>query len=93
MNKVWKGITFLPMIFKELTIIVIAMILAKNPCKKCIVQACCSERCEERTVFENFILRGETLKHQKLFAWAIAIYVPSVICTLLYHTFNLLTKH
>ena len=32
----------------------IATLLAKNPCRKCLVRACCSEQCEERTVYLNF---------------------------------------
>ena len=38
----------------EAFVCMIETILAKNPCKKCLVRACCSEQCEERTVYLNF---------------------------------------
>ena len=32
----------------------ILILFARDPCKKCIVRACCSERCEEKTYYLNF---------------------------------------
>jgi len=72
------------MIVKEVTLNIIATLLAKDPCKKCLVSACCSDICEERVLLENLIMRGDTLRSRKLFAFFIAVYVPVVFVILVW---------
>ena len=43
----------------------------KSPCKKCLVKACCSDKCEEVIVFENFYWRSDDAKYKRFCAWAI----------------------
>jgi len=39
----------------------ILILLVKDPCKKCLVRACCSQRCEEKTYYLNFCdIEGKT---------------------------------
>ncbi len=33
---------------------IILIFFARDPCKKCIVRACCSETCEEKVYYLNF---------------------------------------
>jgi hypothetical protein len=92
MKKIWEEFIFLQTILKELAVSIVTIILAKNPCKKCLVKPCCSKYCEERVVFENFILRGDSLKNRKLFAWTFAIYIPLAILNLLFSLFEIIIK-
>ena len=32
----------------------ITIFFVSDPCKKCIIKSCCSDKCEERIVLENF---------------------------------------
>jgi hypothetical protein len=50
-------------------------IILKDPCKKCIVQACCSELCKEKKELNIFIFPHENLKSLKFFAWLTTISV------------------
>ena len=74
-----EKLLFLDFIIIEVSKDIIAVILAKDPCKECIVKACCSNTCELRFDFEKFILRGSTFRERKLFAWFYAIYFPSIL--------------
>lgn len=29
-------------------------LIKKNPCKKCLVQACCTKKCTEKVLFESY---------------------------------------
>ncbi|MFW9871557.1 MAG: hypothetical protein ACFFG0_00455 [Candidatus Thorarchaeota archaeon] len=81
---------FLKEMFDELIIKSILVILTRDPCKKCLVSACCSQMCEERSLIENFIGRSSSLKSRKRIAWYIltfiTIYIPCVIFVLFYKT-------
>jgi len=87
MKKFRESIIFFYIIFIESTLYIIEVILSKNPCKKCLVRACCSDKCEERIYFESFILRGESLWDKKLSAWFLAIYVPGITLYLIISMF------
>ena len=86
MKKIWEKICSIIEICKEVGIIIFTIITAKDPCKKCIVKACCTEKCEERIYLENFVLKGDTIFHTKFLAWFIIIYIPSVSIILIYDT-------
>lgn len=73
---------------KEIGILIFSIITAKDPCKKCIVRSCCTEKCEERIYLENFILKGnKKLIYTKMWAWFIIIYIPSVLTFLYIESF------
>jgi len=50
-------------------------IILKDPCKKCIAQACCSELCKEKKELNRFIFPHENLKSLKVYAWILTISV------------------
>ena len=41
----------------------------KDPCKNCIVKACCSKKCEVVIAIDNFIFPHDSLKSKKIDAW------------------------
>lgn len=87
MKKIREIIHSIIEVCKDIGIFVLAIITAKDPCKKCIVKACCTEKCEERICLENFILKGDnTLFYTKFITWFIIIYIPSILIILIYDT-------
>ena len=42
------------------------LITFKDPCKKCIVRACCSDWCEHKTLLTNFIFPYNIIYHSRL---------------------------
>lgn len=88
-NKIFTSIANIFIILWEVTMIMISIVTAKDPCKKCLVTACCIDKCEERILLENFILKGDTLKERKLMAWFFIIYVPGII---IFSIFQLVTR-
>jgi hypothetical protein len=91
MKKIFESVKLFFVIMKEVTLHIIATLLAKDPCKKCLVSACCSNKCEEKVILENLIMRGDTLRSRKLFALFFAIYVPTIFIILVWHTIDYLT--
>jgi len=47
----------------------------KNPCKKCLVRACCSEKCEPVITFENFYWEHDQHNFQRFVALTMIIAV------------------
>jgi len=88
LKKLWKLIIFFHIIFIEIILSVIEVILSKDPCKKCLVKSCCSDKCKERIYFETFILRGESLIYRKILVWFLAIYAPGIIIYLIISMFK-----
>ena len=43
-----------------------AIITIKDPCKKCIVRACCSTSCEYKTILDNFLFPYNLLYKSKI---------------------------
>lgn len=41
----------------------------KDPCKKCIVKACCTEQCDEKTELLHFIFPHNSINQTKTLAW------------------------
>jgi len=74
-------------IIKDMGIVLIAIIILSDPCKKCLVQACCSDKCEERIILENFVTKGESLAKKKFFAWFMIAYIILVIGSFIYAIF------
>lgn len=91
MKKIFESVKLLPIIMQEVTLHIIATLLAKDPCKKCLVSACCGDKCEERVMLENLIMRGDTLRSRKLFAFFFAIYIPTIFIILVWNTIDYLT--
>lgn len=67
----------------------IKLFLMKDPCKKCLVKACCLEKCDEIIYIENYIAPYNSLKEIKiiysciLFCWLTdLIYIFAVITKL-----------
>lgn len=86
MKKIREIIHSIIEVSKDIGIFILAIITAKDPCKKCIVKACCTEKCEERIYIENFILKGDTLLYKKFLVWFVIIYIPSILIILIYDT-------
>jgi len=84
LKKFLEEIYLLGIIFWELFIIISLIILIKDPCKNCIVKACCTDKCKERIYLENFVLKGETIFNQKFLAWFLAIYCLAILIFLTY---------
>lgn len=58
-------------LFKEGFLHIIITLRAKDPCKKCLVKACCSERCEHRTYYLNFCNRDGGIIFERICAYAV----------------------
>ena len=48
-------------------------VLIKNPCKKCLVRACCSEICEKKEYYLTFCGMGDSIKFQRFCALSIIL--------------------
>jgi len=57
--------------FKDSFMMIVAYLFLKDPCEKCIVRACCSERCEIKVQTINMIMPHKTILYAKLFSIAI----------------------
>jgi len=44
-----------------------------NPCDKCLVKACCNEKCEIVIAIDNFLFPHETIKEKKYMAWLVIV--------------------
>jgi sulfatase maturation enzyme AslB (radical SAM superfamily) len=57
----------------------IMYLFARNPCKKCIVRACCTNICEEKSYYKNFYEDRSTndkcIIALMLFAYAMCFYL------------------
>ena len=51
----------------------------KNPCKKCLVRPCCSDRCEAVIVFENFYWSYKESFFKRVLAWSIISSTPTIV--------------
>ena len=49
------------------------VLFIKDPCKKCIVKACCTDPCEVVVVLKNYIFPFDTLAEKKKMAWICVI--------------------
>ena len=56
---------------KELFLKLYVAITYKNPCKICIVQACCNDKCEVVRDFEKFYWRLDQHNFQRFVAWSV----------------------
>ena len=54
----------------------------KDPCKKCIVRACCSEECEEVIMTKRFLFPHTSIKEKKYWAILYSICIISSIGSL-----------
>ena len=45
---------------------VTALIKTRDPCKKCLVKACCTEGCEEKAILDNFLFVGVLCHKNKI---------------------------
>ena len=45
----------------------------KDPCNKCLVKACCSEKCEIVIAIDNFLFPHDTITEKKRMAWVVII--------------------
>jgi len=61
-----------------------------NPCKKCIVQACCSDKCELVISIDNFIYPHEKISEKKMWAWIFIISVLLGIISTIKLVYNLM---
>ena len=43
-----------------------ALIITRNPCKKCLVKACCSRPCEEKMLLDNFLFPSTVIYKNKI---------------------------
>lgn len=57
--------------FKDGFLMLVANLFLKDPCKKCLVRACCSDQCEIKIQTINMMLPHKTILHAKLFSIAI----------------------
>ena len=56
---------------KDMLLTLYVAITYKNPCKTCIVQACCNDKCEIVKDFEKFFWNLDDHKFQQFAAWSI----------------------
>jgi hypothetical protein len=56
----------------------------KDPCEKCLVRPCCSEKCEEVILFENFYFPHDSMKEKRWSAWFVLYSIVISILTVLY---------
>jgi len=78
-RKILNGIEIFLIFLQELFSLIFATLIAKDPCKKCLVVACCKNKCEEKVLFENFILRGQPLIYRKILAGFIVLLLIGLI--------------
>jgi hypothetical protein len=53
----------------------------KDPCKKCIVQACCQEKCELKIVVINYIMPFNSLFQARMFSCIIiTCWITILLC-------------
>jgi len=45
----------------------------KDPCKKCLVKACCSKDCKKKEVFDYYSLFPGTLNMNRILSWFLLI--------------------
>jgi len=58
-------------LFKEGFLNIIITLFARDPCKKCLVRACCSERCEHKTHYSNFCNRDGGIIFERICAYSV----------------------
>jgi len=58
----------------NLICLILTVLVIKDPCKKCLIRACCNKKCEERLFLEKFILKGDnTLYFKKILCLLVII--------------------
>jgi len=57
--------------FKDGFLMLVSNLFLKDPCKKCLVRACCSDQCEIKIQTINMMLPHKTILNAKLFSMAI----------------------
>lgn len=79
-SKIYNRIKYEILYFKDALIMLIANLFLKDPCEKCIVKACCSERCEIKVQTINMMLPHKTILHAKVFSMTVLlIFVLAVL--------------
>ena len=59
----------------------------KDPCRNCVVKACCSDKCEVVVEIDKFLFPHETIQEKKILA---AVTGVSVLCAVV--SFGILLK-
>jgi hypothetical protein len=66
------------MMIEELKLLKYTILIFRDPCKKCLVRACCTQHCKKKQDLDHFV--GEdTLKAKRWVAillWVNVIYFP-----------------
>lgn len=70
-SRIFKSVKEEALEFKDGLMMLIANLFLKDPCKKCLVRACCSDQCEIKIQTINMMLPHKTILHAKLFSIAI----------------------
>ena len=60
----------------------IACLFIKDPCKNCLVKACCSDPCETSIVIKNYCYPFESLQEKKLAAWMVVYSMFALVVTI-----------
>lgn len=70
-SRIFTRVKYEVLDFKNAFIMLVANLFLKDPCKKCIVRACCSESCEIKVQTINMMMPHKTILHAQLFSLAI----------------------
>jgi len=62
---------------------IIKVIVIKDPCKKCLVKACCSDRCNSSLEIEKLILPYQKILYAKIEAWVMVCTTLGISCLLI----------
>ena len=78
-KKIFRIAKNILVVLQEIALLIVATLIAKDPCKKCLLRPCCTQKCEERIILENLILRGDSLVYRKFISVVIIISVITTI--------------
>ena len=74
--------------WEDVTLLMFKTIFIKNPCKKCLVRACCTIRCEDKLSY-NCLAGWNGMGFQKICAYTIMFSV----CVLIYSITTIILKY
>jgi len=75
--------------FKKVIKKIITSLYIKNPCKKCLVRACCSQTCEKKNYYISFCFPFNSIFFNRLIAYSLIFDIFGVSWLISYQLYKL----